>query len=302
MNRTALVIGAGGFIGHNLVKRLKSEGWYVVGVDLKYPQFEQTSADEFLIMDASQTQVCREYDRIYQLAADMGGAGFIFSGDNDADVMTNSASININILRSLAEHKFKGKVFYSSSVCVYSKETTQEKRDESSAYPANPDSKYGWEKLFSEQLYQSYAKNYGIDVRIARFNNTYGPYSTFEGGREKSPAAVCRKVLENKIVIWGDGKQIREFVYIDDLLDAIEIIMNSGIQTPINIGPDDNITIDGLVRILTDQPIIHTEGPIGLQVRLTGNELIKSLGWSPKVGIEEGLKKTFQWIQDQRSA
>lgn len=299
MNKTALVSGAGGFIGNNLVTRLVDEGWTVTGLDLKLPEFSVSKADTFIIADASTWRIDKYYDRIYQLAADMGGAGHIFTGDNDADIMTNSASININIAKQSVGKC--GIIFYSSSACVYSPEAAAKRASEEDAYPATPDSNYGWEKLFSERLYQSYEKNYGLNIRIARFNNTYGPLSTYTGGREKSPAAVCRKVIENNLQIWGDGKQVREFVYIDDLLDAIEIIMQSNVKTPINIGPDTNITIDGLVRILTDKPITHVNGPIGLQVRLTTNDKIKSLGWSPKVGIEEGLKKTHSWIKDQLS-
>lgn len=295
----ALVVGGNGFIGHNMVKRLKSEGLHVTVVDIKKNLFEKSPADRTFIKDAAKWKMDKRYDRIYQFAADMGGAGFIFTGDNDADVMSNSAAININILRQVKKIGC-GVIFYSSSVCMYSIDAVQHKVEEKDAYPANPDSNYGWEKIFSERLYQAYAKNYGVNIRIARFNNTYGPYSTFKGGREKSPAAVCRKaLLDDPIEIWGDGQQIREFVFIDDLLDAIEVIIKSDIQTPINIGPDDNITIDGLVRILTDKEIKHIPGPIGLQNRFTSNELIKSLGWSPKVSIQEGLKKTYEWIKTQ---
>lgn len=300
--KKALIIGAGGFIGNHLVSKLKKEGWHVTGLDLKYPEFSTTEADNFIIADASTYLIDSYYERIYQLAADMGGAGFIFTGDNDADVMQNSASINLNISKQATGRC--GVLFYSSSACVYSPEAAANRANESDAYPATPDSNYGWEKLFSERLYQAYAKNKGLNIRIARFNNTYGPLSTFKGGREKSPAAICRKVVENElygkqIEIWGDGKQVREFVYIDDLLEAIECIMQSDIKTPINIGPETNITIDAMVRILSDATIIHIPGPIGLQVRLTSYDIIKSLGWSPKVSIEEGLKKTFEWIKLQ---
>lgn len=296
--KKALVIGAGGFIGTNMVTRLKKEGWNVTGLDLKLPSFSNSDADTFILHDASTWVLDGYYDRIYQFAADMGGAGFIFTGDSDAEIMSNSASININILRQVKVIGC-GMIFYSSSACVYSMEVIKHKALESEAYPANPDSNYGWEKLFSEKLYESYAKNHNINVRVARFNNTYGPFGTYEGGREKSPAAICRKVIQDHIVIWGDGKQIRQFVYIDDLLDAIEVIINSDIKTPINIGPDESITIDGLVRILTDKPIIHTDGPTGPQERYTGNELIKSLGWFPKIPVEVGIKSTYEWIKSQ---
>ena len=299
MNK-ALVIGGNGFIGFNMVKRLKSEGWDVAVVDIKEAPFETSPADKVIIADASEWKLDQYYDRIYQFGADMGGAGFIFTGDNDADVMTNSVSINTNILKQVKEIGC-GVIFYSSSVCMYGLDVIKHKATEDEAYPANPDSNYGWEKIFSERLYQAYAKNYGVNVRIGRFNNTYGPYSTYEGGREKSPAAICKKVAQDNIEIWGDGQQVREFVFIEDLLDAIEIIIKSGCNIPINIGPDTSITIDGLVKILTDKEITHIEGPTGPQVRLTSNEKIKALGWTPKVGIEEGLKKTFIWIKNQLS-
>jgi len=300
--KTALIIGGGGFIGHNLVKRLKSEGWSVAAVDLKLPEFEPSPADDFILADATEWRIDKYYDRIYQLAADMGGAGHIFTGDNDADIMTNSASINLNIAKQ-AKDKC-GVIFYSSSACVYSPEAAAKRAKEEDAYPATPDSNYGWEKLFSERVYQAYAKNYGLNIRLARFNNTYGPLSTYKGGREKSPAAICRKVIEHElygkeIEIWGDGQQVREFVYIDDLLDGIEAILQSDIKTPINIGPETNITIDEMVRILTHDPVKHIDGPVGLQIRLTSYDIIKSLGWKPKVSIEEGLKRTYNWIQTQ---
>lgn len=299
-----LIIGGNGFIGYNLTRRLKAEGHEVTVVDQKELEFGEAVADRKIIADAATWTLDQKYDRIYQLAADMGGAGFIFSGDNDADVMTNSASINLNILRQVKDIGV-GTIFYSSSACVYSAEAAALRADEEDAYPACPDSNYGWEKLFSERLYQAYAKNYGVNIRIARFNNTYGPYSTYKGGREKSPAAICRKVLEyskegKPIEIWGDGKQVREFVYIDDLLDAIEIIMQSDHKEPINIGPEDNITIDDMVRLLNNPPITHVEGPVGLQVRLTGYDKIKALGWAPKVPLEVGLKRLYSWIYDQK--
>jgi len=293
-----LIIGGNGFIGFNLTKRLRSQGWNVTVVDIKKPEFGESPANKVIIADAASWVMDQYYDIIYQLAADMGGAGFIFTGANDADLMTNSVSINLNILKQVKKIGC-GIIFYSSSVCMYSIEAVQVKADESDAYPANPDSNYGWEKIFSERLYQAYSKNYGINIRIARFNNTYGPYSTYKGGREKSPAAICRKVLEDKIEIWGDGKQMREFVFIDDLLDAIEIIITSDVKSPVNIGPDNAISIDGLVRILTDKEIKHIDGPVGLQDRFTSNHLIKSLGWEPKVPIEKGLRVLFNWIKSQ---
>lgn len=299
-----LITGGNGFIGYNLTKSLKEHGHNVTVVDIQKAQYGPELADRTIIADASAWKLDKKYDRIYQLAADMGGAGFIFTGDNDADVMTNSASINLNILKQVKDIGV-GTIFYSSSACVYSAEAAAKRASEADAYPANPDSDYGWEKLFSEHLYMAYARNYGIDVRIARFNNTYGPYSTYEGGREKSPAAICRKVLEHEnegkdIEVWGDGQQVREFVYIDDLLSAIEVIMSNPFDGPINIGPEENITIDGMVRLLTDAPITHTDGPIGLQVRLTTYDAIRSLGWAPKTTLAEGIKTLYSWIKDQK--
>lgn len=302
----ALVIGGAGFIGHNLVKRLKSEGWIVVVVDIKSkPDFEKSPADDYYQLDATNSfEIADEFDRVYQLAADMGGAGFVFTGDHDAEILTNSVSINLNLLKELKRINYKGVVFYSSSVCIYSPEATAVCADETSAYPASADSNYGWEKLYSERLYQAYAKNYGLNVRIARFNNTYGPHGVFEGGREKSPAAMCRKVIQSKgeIEIWGDGEQVREFVYIDDLLDAIEILINSQITEPTNIGPDGAVTIHELINLASEVEgktvkVNHIAGPIGLQVRRTGNKMIKSLGWGPQTSLKEGITKTYNWIK-----
>lgn len=304
----ALVIGGGGFIGHNLVKRLKSEGWWVKAVDLHEPFFEESPADEFAVEDAREMKIETGFDRVYQLAADMGGAGFVFTGDNDAEILTQSVQININVLEELKRIDFKGIVFYSSSVCVYSPDAAAIQADEEDAYPASADSNYGWEKLYSERLYEAFSRNYGIDIRVARFNNTYGPHGVFEGGREKSPAAVCRKVMDAdpEVEIWGDGKQIREFVYIDDLLSGIEALIQSDTKTPVNIGPSEAVTIDELVRIaaLVEKKkvkIKHVPGPIGLQDRYTGNRIITSLGWEPKVSLEEGINKTYTWIKTQRS-
>lgn len=298
-----LVCGSSGFIGQNLVKKLKEQGHYVVGVDIREPRY--IKPDKFYSLDLRHISQCvnvfreTDYDRVYQLSAEMGGAGFIFSGDNDAEIMTNSALININV--ACLAHNFKvKKLFFSSSVCAYSKDQVKEKMSEESIYPANPDSNYGWEKIFSERVYQAFAKNKGLNIRIARLNNTFGPYCTWDGGREKAPAAICRKALtQDPIEIWGDGKQIREFIYIDDLLDAIEIIMQSDHQEPINIGPDESYTIDEMVRMVSDKEIKHIPGPIGLQIRLTDNTKIKSLGWSPKVSVESGMLKLKEWIQSQ---
>src|ERR1044072_6681636 len=246
-----LVLGSSGFMWSNLVKRLKEEGHKGAGVDIRNPEYVQP--DEFKLGDLKDPEFCRRvftfpFDRVYQLAADMGGAGFIFTGENDAEVMHNSALINLNVAKYATEAKVK-QLFYSSSVCAYSIEQVKQKIREEDIYPANPDSNYGWEKIFSERVYQAFAKNKGLNLRIARFNNCFGPYCTWQGGREKSPAAIARKALtQDPIEIWGDGKQIREFIYIDDLLDAIEVIMQSDHAEPINIGPDESYTIDEVVR------------------------------------------------------
>ena len=302
--KKALVIGAGGFIGHNLVKRLKTEGWHVRGIDLKHPEYELSQADEFLIRDASEgTIVDTYYDRIYQLAADMGGAGFVFTGNNDAEILTNSAGININVLKQAKEHGC-GVIFYSSSVCCYSDGVEGK---ESDAYPANPPSDYGFEKLFSERLYLAYKKNHGLNVKIARFHNTFGPYGTYDGGREKSPAAICRKVIqsEGEIEIWGDGTQLRPFIYIDDLLDGVDALVNSKHTGPVNLGPSFGITINELVdtvaaiagKNLTKK---YVSGPTGGMVRNANIEsAIKNLGWFPTRDLTESLRTTYHWINDQ---
>lgn len=303
-NLKVLVLGSSGLIGSNLVKRLQSEGCYIYGADIQSPKYG-IIPDCFYLGDLTDPKFCelvfnQPFDRVYQLAAWMGGAGVIFTGDNDAKIMHDSALINLNVAHyaTLAEVK---KLFYSSSVCAYSIEQVKQRIPEEAIYPANPDSNYGWEKIFSERLYQAFAKNKRLNIRIARFNNCFGPYCTWDGGREKSPAAICRKALtQDPIEIWGDGQQVREFIYIDDLLDAIEIIMNSEYIGPINIGPDESYTIDEMVRMVSDKEIKHIDGPIGLQVRLTDNTKIKSLGWSPKVSVKEGMLKLKEWIQSQK--
>lgn len=297
-----LVLGSSGFIGSNLTKRLMAEGHHVTGIDNRDPEY--ITPTTFYNMDLRKEVECKAifdqpFDRVYQLAADMGGAGFIFTGDNDAEVMHNSALINLNVAKYATEAKVK-QLFYSSSVCAYSIEQVKQRISEESIYPANPDSNYGWEKIFSERVYQAFNKNKGLNIRIARFNNCFGPYSTWQGGREKSPAAICRKALtQDPVEIWGDGQQIREFIYIDDLLDAIEVIMQSDHTEPINIGPDESYTIDEMVRMVTDKEIKHVDGPVGLQVRLTDNTKIKSLGWSPKVSVKQGMENLSQWIAAQ---
>lgn len=312
--RKACVIGAGGFIGHNLIKRLKEEGWYVHGLDLKYPLYEETQADKFetgnasiVYQDLSTSEFTwNDYTRIYQLAADMGGAGFVFTGDNDADILTNSLSINIHVLKELKKAGYKGKIFYSSSVCAYPDEVEGKEAD---AYPASPPSNYGWEKLTSERLYSAYRKNYGLDTRIARFHNCFGPYGTYEGGREKSPAAICRKVIEatNEIEIWGNGEQLRPFIYIDDLLDGIEALMTSDFHGPVNLGPDSGITINDMVDVISNHAgkfLVkkYVDGPTGGQTRNANNDLAKEkLGWSPKIPVAIGLYKTYDWIKSEMS-
>lgn len=301
-NLKILITGNSGFIGSNLVERLKLQGHEIWGADIRKPEFVEP--DHFTLCDLrdplqTETVFDQPFDKVFCLAADMGGAGYIFSGENDADVMHNSAMINLNCAFYATRANVK-QLFFSSSVCAYSIEQVKQKIKEEDIYPANPDSNYGWEKIFSERVYQAFAKNKGLNIRIARFNNCFGPYCTWDGGREKSPAAICRKVfMQDPIEIWGDGKQIREFIYIDDLLDAIEIIMQNPDTGPINIGPDESYTIDEMVRMVSDKEIKHIDGPIGLQVRLTDNTRIKSLGWSPQISIKEGMHNLQQWIKSE---
>jgi GDP-D-mannose 3', 5'-epimerase len=332
--KTALVCGAGGFIGSHLVKRLKSEGYWVRGVDLKYPEFSKSEADEFLCYDLRDPRnveaVMRlntikkfsylpahfdthePFDEVYQLAADMGGAGYIFTGEHDADIMHNSAIINLNVCEWAVKYKV-GKVFYSSSACMYPQElqwlngksTTALK--ESDAYPGNPDSEYGWEKLFSERLYLAYNRNHNLNVRIARFHNIYGPEGNYKGGKEKAPAAMCRKVIEaeNEIEVWGTGQQTRSFLYIDDCIDAVRLFMESDSNGPLNIGSEEMITINGLAQMAIDISgkhidIKNIEGPVGVMGRNSDNTLIrKTLGWEPKYSLREAMYKTFEWIKLQ---
>lgn len=333
--KTALIFGAGGFIASHLVNRLKKEGYWVRGVDLKYPEFSKSQADEFLILDlrlVDNVFSCvrldtdltwsylpkpfskpGEFDEVYQLAADMGGAGYVFTGDHDADIMHNSATINLNLLDALREQKFRGKVFYSSSACMYPAHIQQEANNqglkESDAYPGNPDSEYGWEKLFSERLYLAYARNYGLNIRIARFHNIYGPEGTYKGGREKAPAAICRKVIEagsyGGFFIWGDGKQTRSFLFIDDCVDAVRLLMQSDFKEPINIGSEEMVTINELAELAVSiskkvLSIAHQDGPLGVRGRNSNNDLIrKVLNWEPKYTLHDGLEKTFNWIEHE---
>lgn len=317
MSKRALVCGAGGFIGAHLVKRLKKEGYWVRGVDLKLPEYNATAADEFVLGDLRDPNFCKnilseQFDSIYQLAADMGGAGYIFTGDNDADLMTNSALINLNILGLVKQHGV-GKIFYSSSACIYPEHNQLDPLnpncEESSAYPANPDSEYGWEKLFSERLYLSYAKNFNINVRIARFHNVFGPEGTWTGGKEKAPAAICRKVAEAKpetaIEIWGDGLQTRSFLYIDECIEGVQRLMENEFMGPVNIGSDEMVSINQLAALvisISGKPLSlkNIPGPMGVRGRNSDNRLIKEkLNWAPSSTLAAGMQQTYHWVEAQ---
>lgn len=336
--KTALVFGAGGFIGSHMVKRLKSEGYWVRAADLKKPEFSETQADEFIIADLSDYSNVERliefsgyagnyydsvafkfkdtFDEIYQFAADMGGAGYIFSGENDANIMENSALINLNLLKSQnifnnKKNVNKTKIFYSSSACMYPQEA-QEVADnpglkESDAYPANPDSEYGWEKLFSERLYLAYNKNYGIPVAIARYHNIYGPEGTWNNGKEKAPAAICRKVImsNGNVEVWGDGEQTRSFLYIDECIEATRRLMQSNFAGPVNIGSEEMISINQLVDIAASVERktvnkVHVDGPTGVRGRNSNNDLVREkLGWDYSVSLQDGIFKTYSWIKSQ---
>jgi nucleoside-diphosphate-sugar epimerase len=341
MSKTALVLGAGGFIGNHLVSRLKKEGYWVRGVDLKLPEYSTSEADEFISGNTgdlrSQNNCTRiikfdgvqgnffnnvpeqhktPFDEIYQLAADMGGAGFIFTGENDADIMHNSATINLNILNAVKQfNEQKGlnktKIFYSSSACMYPEHNQLDPDnpncEESSAYPADPDSEYGWEKLFSERLFLAYNRNYNIPVRIARFHNIFGPLGTWDGGREKAPAAICRKVIQNnnEIEIWGDGNQTRSFLYVDECVEGVRRLMESEFTEPVNIGSDEMVTINQLVDIactVESKDIVkkHIDGPLGVAGRNSDNRLIKEkINWAPDYPLAKGIEQTYKWIKKQ---
>jgi GDP-D-mannose 3',5'-epimerase len=314
-----LVGGAGGFIGGHLVRRLKREGFWVRGVDLNYHEFSKSPADEFIIGDLRDpcvvAEVARGIDLLYQLAADMGGAGYIFTGEHDAAVMHNSATINLNMLEAgrLAGVK---KLFYSSSACIYPEynqlDPANPKCSEDSVYPAAPDSEYGWEKLFSERLYLAYMRNYGIEVRIARFHNIFGPEGAWRDGREKAPAAICRKVAEavegGEIEIWGDGEQTRSFLYIDECLEGVRRLVESPFTGPVNIGSEEMVTINQLAAIVIDiagksLTVKHVPGPLGVRGRNSDNRLIREkFGWAPSGLLREGLEKTYSWISAQVGA
>jgi|TARA_Y100000389_G_C17468630_1_gene528122 GDP-D-mannose 3',5'-epimerase len=316
-----LVLGAGGFIGNHMVNRLKSENENVIGVDIKNTEFSESQANEFIIGDLTNFEFVNnllsshEFTEIYQYAADMGGAGYIFTGENDADVMHNSSLINLNVLKTTVEHQdtSKVKIFYSSSACIYPENLQLEAKDvslrENDAYPANPDSEYGWEKLFSERMYLAFSKNYNLNVRIARFHNIYGPLGTWNNGKEKVPAAICRKVAEasnpGEIEIWGDGKQTRSFLFIDDCIEATRRLMASDFKKPLNIGSDENVSINLLADIVAEISkkkisVNHIDGPLGVRGRNSNNELIKKiLNWEYEYSLKEGMKITYDWIDSQ---
>jgi nucleoside-diphosphate-sugar epimerase len=341
--KTALVLGAGGFIGSHMVKRLRAEGYWVRGVDLKLPEYSESESHEFIIGDLRDLNFVERvlrykgpyrnfynfvpskyidtFDEIYQFAADMGGAGFVFTGENDADIMHNSVSINLNVLeaqRQLNDFKEvnKTKIFYSGSACMYPEHNQLDPDNpdcrEESAYPANPDSEYGWEKLFSERLYFAYHRNHDIPVRVARYHNIFGPEGTWEGGREKAPAAICRKVAylpyEGGIIdVWGDGKQTRSFLYIDECIEATRRMMDSNFIGPVNIGSEEMVTIDQLVDTAAKVSgkfveKNHIPGPLGVRGRNSNNDLIREkLGWDYSQTLEEGIGKTYEWISSQIS-
>ena len=315
--KRALVCGAGGFIGNHLVTRLKNRGFWVRGVDIKEPEYNTTDADNFVVADLRNQAGIKSLlydgsqvvDVIYQLAADMGGAGYIFTGEHDADVMHNSATINLNVVDACREYGVKD-IFYSSSACMYPEHNQLDSNnpncEESSAYPANPDSEYGWEKLFSERVYLAYNKNYKLNSKVGRFHNIYGPRGSWNNGKEKAPAAICRKVAQavngGEIEIWGDGEQTRSFLYVDECLEAVDRLMESDFNGPVNIGSEEMVTINQLVDIVSDiagKKLIkkHITGPTGVRGRCSDNKLIKQkLGWAPTQKLVDGLKITYEWV------
>jgi nucleoside-diphosphate-sugar epimerase len=315
-----LICGAGGFIGSHLVKFLKNEGAWVRGVDIKYPEFAQSAADEFIRGDLRDPLLCQQvldmsFDEVYQLAADMGGAGFVFTGENDADIMHNSALINLNVLDACCKHGV-GCIFYASSACVYPQHNQRDPDNplctEDSVYPANPDSDYGWEKLFSERLFLAYGRNHGMNVRVARYHNIFGPEGTWCGGREKAPAALCRKVAMlqdgEDLEMWGDGQQTRSFLYIDECLAGTVKLMRSDFVGPLNIGSEEMVSINCLAKMILNiagktAVIRHIPGTEGVRGRNSDNRLIRAkLGWAPSRPLREGLEQTYPWIQRQVAA
>jgi GDP-D-mannose 3',5'-epimerase len=328
--KKALVLGAGGFIGSHMVSRLKNEGYWVRGVDLKNPEYSKSTADQFIICDLRNRESVKNslqidrtgelFDEVYQFAADMGGAGFVFTGDHDAEIMHNSSLINLNVLevqRELnQEYKYnKTKIFYSSSACMYPEhnqlDPSNPNCEESSAYPANPDSEYGWEKLFSERIFMAYNRNYKIPIAIARYHNIYGPEGTWQGGREKAPAAICRKIAElpfhgGEIEVWGDGLQTRSFLYIEDCIEATRRLMNSDFSEPINIGSEEMVTINQLIEVAggiagkSVAKIHKLDAPTGVRGRNSSNELIrKVLKWDYQFSLQHGIEMTYNWINTQ---
>jgi len=319
--KTAVVLGGGGFIGGHLAKRLKSEGYWVRCVDIKPHEYfnHEDICDDFIVGDLRNFNLVKSsliignqgVDEVYQLAADMGGAGYIFTGENDADIMHNSSIINLNVLKVCSEFGID-KILYTSSACVYPEHNQLDPDnpncEESSAYPANPDSEYGWEKLYSERLYQTFRKNYGIDTKIARLHNIFGPMGTYDGGREKAPAAICRKVVKSDegdtIEVWGDGKQTRSFLYVDECVEGLRRLMESEISIPINIGSEEMISINDFTKLIIsisgkDIKIKNIDGPLGVRGRNSDNKLIKKLlGWEPTEKLETGIKKLYQWLEN----
>lgn len=315
--KTALVLGAGGFIGGHLVKRLQSDGYWVRGVDLKPHDFDGCPADSFNLGDLRRMEEVEQamnqpFDAVFQLAADMGGAGYLFTGEHDADVMHNSAQINLNVAE-VARRTGNHNIFYSSSACIYPKKNQTDPQNpncsEDSAYPADPDSEYGWEKLFSERLYASYNRNYGLNVKTARFHNVFGPLGTYQGGREKAPAAICRKVAETPnggaIEVWGSGDQTRSFLYVDEAVEAVLRLMRSDFSGPVNIGSDEMVSLNELARMAIaisgkEITIKNIPGPEGVRGRNSDNALIKSrLDWAPSQPLRHGMEKTYAWISEQ---
>ncbi|HEX4182165.1 MAG TPA: NAD-dependent epimerase/dehydratase family protein [Caulobacteraceae bacterium] len=315
--KQALVLGAGGFIGGHLVKRLKREGFWVRGVDLKLNEYAETEADDFVVgdlreQDVTRAVIDRRFDEVYQLAADMGGAGYIFTGEHDADVMHNSATINLNVADACHKRTIK-RVFYSSSACMYPAYNQEDPDNpncaEDSAYPAAPDSEYGWEKLFSERLFLAYNRNYGMQARVARFHNIFGPEGTWQGGKEKAPAAICRKVASTAsggtIEVWGDGEQTRSFLYVDECLEGSTRLLRSDFEGPVNVGSEEMVTINQLVGMIADIAgktiqIKHIDGPLGVRGRNSDNRMIQErLGWAPSQPLTKGLETTYAWIETQ---
>jgi nucleoside-diphosphate-sugar epimerase len=315
--KKALVCGAGGFIASHLVKRLKKEGFWVRGVDLKRPEFAPTAADDFLVLDLRDPKACADgvtlkaekFDRVYQLAADMGGMGFIHTAE--CEIMRNSALVNINMIHAAAQAGIK-RYFFSSSVCIYrDMEPGEPELTEAQAYPALPDNEYGWEKLYAERMTMAFGRKYGIDVRIARFQNCYGPEGTWTGGREKAPAAICRKVAEaidgGTIEVWGDGTAIRSYTYVDDMVDGIYRLTESALEGPANIGSPEYVSVEELVKTVADIAgkrirIAYVKGPVGVQSRNFSNERIYSTGWRPRFPLKDGIARTYPWVHAQVEA